>query len=162
KSNLEALLKREDARRSNLDETVAHFVTKSAAVQSGSMLCSELDHAYRHDAQLDQMVILAGEQPIGLLTRQHFYDRTGGPVGYSLFSRRSIEEVATHHFLMVESSTHVPPLAALAMERMRQELYEPVVVVDNAGKFLGTVTIKQLIMRSAELEIQSAAGANPL
>ncbi|HEY4159454.1 MAG TPA: bifunctional diguanylate cyclase/phosphodiesterase [Polyangiaceae bacterium] len=159
---LARLMHREDSPRNELDETVARLVSRSPTVNSRGMRCSELDNRYRHDPSFDEMVLLKDRVPVGLLTRQQFYDRTGGPVGYSLFSRRSVDEAAKTHFLRVSERTPVTTLARLATERLRQDLYDPVVVTDDAGGYLGTVTMKQLIVRSAELEIQSAAGANPL
>ncbi len=53
-------------------------------------------------------------------------------------------------------------LAKLAMERPPDELYDPVIVVDTSGNLVGTVTIRQLIIRSTALEVQSAKGASPL
>ena len=102
------------------------------------------------------------QRPVALLTRQHFYDKTSGPVGYSLFSRKPVEEVAKTSLLLVVESTHITTLAKLAMDRMRADLYDPVIVTDDEGRFVGTVTMKQLITRSAELEVQNAAGASPL
>jgi diguanylate cyclase (GGDEF)-like protein len=64
--------------------------------------------------------------------------------------------------LLVDEGTHITTLAKLAMDRMRADLYDPVVVTDNSGRFVGTVTMKQLITRSIELEVQNAAGASPL
>jgi diguanylate cyclase (GGDEF)-like protein len=62
----------------------------------------------------------------------------------------------------VRNDMHVIALARLAMDRMREDLYDPILVVDAAGEFLGTVTMKQLLQRSIELELQFAMDANPL
>ncbi|HEX3773194.1 MAG TPA: GGDEF domain-containing protein [Polyangiaceae bacterium] len=159
---IKTLLQREDSPRSELDERVGRMVSACRSVQALTLSCSELDNDYRHEPSLDEIVVLRDEIPVGLVTRSQFYGRTGGPVGYSLFSRRPVDEVAKAHFLRVDDATHVTTLARLATERLHDDLYDPVVVTDASGAFLGTVTMKQLIVRSAELEIQNAAGANPL
>jgi diguanylate cyclase (GGDEF)-like protein len=48
------------------------------------------------------------------------------------------------------------------MGRLPEDLYDPVLVTDDAGGLRGIVTIRQLIQRSNELEVQWATGANPL
>jgi len=48
------------------------------------------------------------------------------------------------------------------MDRTYEELYDPVLVTDCKGAFLGTVTMKQVMTKSIELEIRSAMGLNPL
>ncbi|HWZ91782.1 MAG TPA: bifunctional diguanylate cyclase/phosphodiesterase [Polyangiaceae bacterium] len=159
---IQALLQHEDSPRNELDETVGRMVSACRSVEARSLRCAELDNDYRHEPSLDEVVIVKEHTPVGLVTRSQFYGRTGGPVGYSLFSRRAIDEVAKIHFLRVAESTHVTTLARLATERLHDDLYDPVVVTNAAGRLLGTVTMKQLIVRSAELEIQNAAGANPL
>ena len=159
---LKALLKHEDCPRSELDERVGPLVSACRSVEALTLSCSELDNDYRHAPTLDEVIVVRDAVPVGLVTRSQFYGRTGGPVGYSLFSRRPIDEIAKAHFLRVDEDTHVTTLARLATERLHDDLYDPVVVTDGSGRFLGTVTMKQLIVRSAELEIQNAAGANPL
>jgi GGDEF domain-containing protein len=64
--------------------------------------------------------------------------------------------------LIVADSINVTALAKLAMERSLDELYDPVIVVDHTGHLRGTVTIRQLIMRSTALQVQSAQGSSPL
>lgn len=159
---IKALLKHEDSPRSELDERVGRMVSACRSVEALTLSCSELDNDYRHEPALDEVIVLRDNMPVGLVTRSQFYGRTGGPVGYSLFSRRPVDDIAKAHFLRVDEDTHVTTLARLATERLHEDLYDPVVVTDASGRFLGTVTMKQLIVRSAELEIQNAAGANPL
>ena len=151
-----------DCRRSELDETVGHMVIRGTTISLWSMRCADLDFFYRHHPDVDEIVLVEGARPVALLTRQHFYDKTSGPVGYSLFSRKPVEEVAKSNLLLVDEATHITTLAKLAMDRMRADLYDPVVVTDAQGRFVGTVTMKQLITRSVELEVQNAAGASPL
>lgn len=159
---IHTLLQHEDSPRNELDETVGRMVSACRSEPVQSVRCADLDNDYRHEPGLDEVVIVKENMPVGLVTRSQFYGRTGGPVGYSLFSRRAIDEVAKVHFLRVAESTHVTTLARLATERLHEDLYDPVVVTNASGHLLGTVTMKQLIVRSAELEIQNAAGANPL
>jgi GGDEF domain-containing protein len=48
------------------------------------------------------------------------------------------------------------------MERSRDTLYDPVVVVDEEGAFVGTVTMKQIVTRAGVLEVEMAKNSNPL
>jgi hypothetical protein len=51
---------------------------------------------------------------------------------------------------VVEDTLAISTLAKVAMERAPEDLYDPVVVTDAQGRFLGTVTMKQLIARATE------------
>ena len=53
-------------------------------------------------------------------------------------------------------------LAELAMARSLDEMYDLVIVVDENQCFLGTITMKQLIIRSMEIAVCHARDLNPL
>jgi diguanylate cyclase (GGDEF)-like protein len=149
-------------RQSELNETVSPLVVRCTAIREGEKRGEDVDRMFRNAPMLDHLVVLRGQQPVGLITRQHYYARTGGPVGYHLYQWKPAEELARSAPLVVEESIDVTGLAKLAMERPVDELYDPVVVTDGAGHLIGTVTIRQLIMRSTALEVQSAQGSSPL
>ena len=159
---LRRVMRQFNYRESDLNETVGPLVIRCATIREGEKRGEDVDRMFRREPSVDHLTVLRGERPVGLITRQHYYTKTGGPVGYHLFQWRAAEELARPAPLMVEDSINVTALAKLAMERPPDELYDPVVVVDGAGRLVGTVTIRQLIMRSTALEVQSAQGSSPL
>jgi diguanylate cyclase (GGDEF)-like protein len=48
------------------------------------------------------------------------------------------------------------------MERDRDDVYDPVVVLDEEGDLVGTITMRDLLTHSTRLSVQLAANANPL
>lgn len=148
--------------RGEVSETIASLVVRRQTIRRQSHTGGDIAHRFLRDAALDHLVVLDGDKPAGLITRQQFYLKTAGPVGFSLFQNRPAELVANASPLIVEDQIGVTTLARLAMDRPQQELYEPVVVTDPQGRFIGTVTIKQLLARSIQIEIESASAANPL
>jgi GGDEF domain-containing protein len=108
------------------------------------------------------VIILDNHIVTGLLTRQVFYAETGGGFGYQLFQKKPIEIICKRNPLIVDDRMTVTTMAKLAMDRVQDDLYDPVLVVDAQGAFLGTVTVKQLVTKSIELEVRSAMGVNPL
>lgn len=148
--------------RGSTGETIASMVIRRQTLRAGACNGGELARRFLRDAALDHLVILDDQRPVGLVTRQQFYLKTAGPVGFSLYQNRPAELVAHTNPLTVQDQVPVTTLAKLAMDRPQQELYEPVVVTDRDGRFLGTVTIKQLLARATQLEIESAHAANPL
>lgn len=149
-------------RESDLSEAVGPLAIRCATIREHAKRGEDVDGIFQHQPSLDHLTILREERPIGLITRQHYYNKTGGPVGYHLFQWKPAEELARPTPLIVEDSINVTALAKLAMERPPDELYDPVIVVDAAGALLGTVTIRQLLMRSTALEVQSAQCSSPL
>ena len=151
-----------DYRESDLNETLGPLVTPCATINEKEKRGEDVDRIFRHEPALDHLIIVRAEQPVGLITRQHYYTRTGGPVAYHLFQWKAAEELARAAPLIVEESINVRAVAKLAMEREPDQIYDPVVVTDSAGRLLGTVTIRQLLMRSTALEVQTAQGSSPL
>jgi len=149
-------------RESDLNEAVGPLVIRCASIPEGAKRGEDVQRMFRSDPSLDHLVVLRGEEPVGLITRQHYYTHTGGPVGYPLFQWKPAEQLARNSPLIVEDSISVTALARLAMDRSSDELYDPVVVVNGSGRLLGTVTIRQLIVRSNALEVQWAQGSSPL
>ncbi len=148
--------------RGEVSETIAGMVVRRQTIRKGSHTGDDIARRFVRDAALDHLVVLDGERPAGLITRQQFYLKTAGPVGFSLYQNRPAEMIANSGTLIVEDKVAVTTLAKLAMDRPHHELYEPVVVTDHAGRFIGTVTIKQLLARSIQIEIETAHAANPL
>lgn len=149
-------------RESDLNETVGPLAIRCGTIREKEKRGEDVNRIFGQQPALDHLTVLRGERPIGLITRQDYFTKTGGPVGYHLFQWRPAEELARPVPLIVENSINVTALAKLAMERPPDELYDPVIVVDAAGNLVGTVTIRQLIMRSTALEVQSAQGSSPL
>jgi EAL domain-containing protein (putative c-di-GMP-specific phosphodiesterase class I)/GGDEF domain-containing protein len=156
------LRQRFDLHAADDDEAIANMTILTETVEEGTMSCEDLHLLLRRSPSLEHIVTVHRGHPTGLVTRQHFHARTSGPVGYSLFQKRPVEAVAKREPLVVEGRLNVTTLAKLAMERGPDDLYDPVIVVDARGRFMGTITIKQLIARSVEVQVQQAQGANPL
>lgn len=161
-SRLLEISRKHQDRLSTLDESVGRLVTGCHTFKPRELTTEEAVRWFRERPSTDHAVISDQGNPRALITREKLFQVTGWRYGYSLFERRAVDMVATTDPLVVRNDMHVIALARLAMDRMREDLYDPILVVDGAGGFLGTVTMKQLLQRSVELELQFAMDANPL
>lgn len=161
-ARLRAVMQAEDARLGEDDERVTGLVGDCPVVEKGSMRVEELDRLFRTRADLDHVVLAEDGRPAAVITRQRFQARTGGPFGYQLYCRRPVDALAECAPLVVDTRTGIAALGRLVLERMNEDVYDPVVVVDEAGRLAGTVTVRQLLGRAIALELQSAQEANPL
>ncbi|HOG18531.1 MAG TPA: bifunctional diguanylate cyclase/phosphodiesterase [Syntrophales bacterium] len=158
---------REQAQKYNypkveIEENLNGLVVQSYTIQRGTMRCEDLNSVFKRSPNLTHVVILEDKRPWGLITKQHFYGQMGGQFGYQLFRKKAVEFVCKPNALTVDASVSLTLLAKLAMDRFQDDLYDPVIVVDGCGDFIGTVTMKQVIVKSSELEIRRAMNANPL
>jgi diguanylate cyclase (GGDEF)-like protein len=160
--DIRQLMRQYSYRESDLNEAVGPLVARCGSIREGEKRGEDIDRMFRSNVLLDHLVVVRGDSPVGLITRQHYYTNTGGPVGYPLFQWKPAEQLARPAPLTVEESLSVTAVARLAMDRSSEELYDPVVVVDRNQRLLGTITIRQLLRRSSALEVQWAQGSSPL
>lgn len=147
---------------SNVRETVSRLTFASPPVERGTMLVQDLERLFAERPLMDCAVVVDADKPVGLITRAHLAAVTSGRFGYSLVQHKLVELIAKPVRLSVNRSASVVRLATLAMERDENDLYDPIVIVDDDGGYRGTVAIRQVILRSAELELQNARESNPL
>ncbi|NPU84553.1 MAG: EAL and GGDEF domain-containing protein [Syntrophaceae bacterium] len=162
KRKIASLVKRYDSAKVELDEVIGSLAIRPMTIAQRTVDCRAMDDLFKNSLHLDHLVILDGEEISGLVTRQHFYTQTGGAFGYQLFQKKPIDAVCKRNPLVVEDRITVTTLAKLAMDRFQEDLYDPVLVVDRNRRFLGSVTMKQIITKAVELEVRCAMGANPL
>jgi GGDEF domain-containing protein len=145
-----------------MDEPVGPMVVQAVTFEAGSALAEQLDPLFKGDRELDCVVILASGRPVRLVTREHYYTITGGLYGFTFYQKKPVEAVAKPAPLVVGEDVSVRSLATLALARPRDDQYDPALVVDAAGRLRGIVTIRQLLRKASELEVQIAQLSNPL
>ena len=145
-----------------VDISISKLVSRPTTIERNTMTCAELDRDFKRKNSLDHVVIIESGKPIQLITRQDFYSAIGGRYGYSFFEKRAIEGLPTPNMLAVREQTDLRTLGRFAMNRNHNELYNPVVIVNKLGAFVGTITIKQLLAKAFDMEIKIASYSNPL
>lgn len=98
---------------------------------------------------------------IGTLTREKLLKKLSGRYGFSLNSQKVIGDLADRNFLQVDAKTSISSVAKIAMEREVDDLYD-FIVVKEEDKYLGIVTIQDLLKKAMEIEVDLAKSANPL
>ncbi len=145
-----------------LDISVSRLVSRPHTIEKGSTTCAQLDRIFRQHNSIDHVVVLENDFPCSLITRQDFYAAIGGRYGYSFFEKRPIEAIITPKMLVVDERTDLRILGRFAMNRDHKELYNPVIITDREGQFVGTITIKKLLIQAFDMEVKIASYSNPL
>lgn len=122
----------------------------------------ELDQFFQKNLDVDHVIVLDGAHPHALVTRQHYSRQASGQYGYFLIQKSFIEDIANPDPLIMNQSTPVGILGRRAVERPYDTLYDPILLVDDEGGYVGSVTMKLLLSRFIALEIELASNANPL
>lgn len=144
------------------DNPVTRMVLRPPTIEEEHGTGRTLEDLFRGSPLIDHIILVREGKPTGLVTRAHFQACSGGPFGYQLVQRKSAGELARRNMLVVQEGVEITALGRQAMDRAPESLYDPVVVTDRTGRFVGTVTMKDLINTAVRTEVQMAANANPL
>lgn len=148
--------------RTSLNKSLVNLVVKADVFEEGSLLCQDLEEIFRNNPKCDLLAFVKDKQPSGLVTREHYFLQTGGRFGFSLYQHKPASTLYKDDMLIVNEKMSITALSKLVMDRDKDCLYDPVLVTNDDQELLGLVTIKQLLARATELQIQGAMGANPL
>ena len=107
------------------------------------------------------LCVVDNDLPVGVVTRENIALKLSGNYGYSLYQNRCISNIMDKEFLYVEHNIPINIVSNLAMRRPSDKLYDLIVVTEN-NKYIGTVTIKDLLQKTTELEVYAAKHQNPL
>jgi len=143
-------------------ERTGAIVRACHSLETGTITCAEADHFFNKHPDMDHFVLLNDKNVVGLVTRDHFYSMTAGAFGYSLNQNKPLEILAKKNFLAVKCDETIGSLYRTAMERPFEDVYDPVIVINEENRLLGSVTIRQLVLRAGEIETENALNNNPL
>lgn len=98
---------------------------------------------------------------LGVVTKSLLTLQLSGRYGFSLNQKRPISSLMDRSFLAVDCQTPINSVSNLAMAREPEKLYD-FIVVTKENQYLGTVTIKDLLQKTTEIEVVNAKYQNPL
>ncbi|RCX19294.1 diguanylate cyclase/phosphodiesterase [Anaerobacterium chartisolvens] len=97
----------------------------------------------------------------GLIMRDKFYAKLATQYGFALFLNRPVTLVMDKRPLSVDYETTIDIVSKLSMTRSEENLYDYVIVTKDSG-YYGIVTVKDLLEKTTELEVNYAKHLNPL
>jgi diguanylate cyclase (GGDEF)-like protein len=121
----------------------------------------EVDLLFTSNPSLRSVVVVRDGNPIGHITRTHFYQKIGTRYGYNLFMGRQNQLIMKENPLIVDCSTPIIEVSTEAMDRRAEDLYDDVIVIKK-GLYLGVVSIRELLLKLVETQVAIASFLNPL
>lgn len=97
----------------------------------------------------------------GMIMKDKFYAKLGTQYGFALFLNRPVTLVMDKRPLAVDYETTIDVVSKLAMTRSDENLYD-YIIVTKSGNYHGLVTVKDLLEKTTELEVNYAKHLNPL
>jgi len=115
----------------------------------------------QNDPSVTEFTVTENGAAIGFMTRTSLIEKFGGRYGFSLNSKKSIQQLTSKNFLSVNYDMPANQVSKLAMQRHYDQLYNPI-VVEKEGNYWGIVTIKDLLEACTKVEVDTAMHSNPL
>ncbi|MHB8132428.1 MAG: EAL domain-containing protein, partial [Mobilitalea sp.] len=131
------------------------------AIVSSKVTANYVYNIFKQNPNFFGLCIVENEIPLGIITYEKLALKMSGNFGFSLYQNKPISDLMDHNFLSVDYLKPISMVSYLAMSRSNHKLYDFIVVTEN-GKYIGTVTIKDLLQKAAEIEVGNAKDQNPL
>ena len=145
----------------NIANVYISSISKKIESLESKVLVCEVDSKFKKNQELLGICIVDDGQVKGVVTRNSFYSKLGWQYGYSLYSSKAISNIMNTTFLSVDYKVPIDMVIKLAMARTNDTLYDFVTVTKDS-KYYGTVTIKDLLEKTIEIEVDNARHSNPL
>lgn len=107
------------------------------------------------------LCVVKNEKPIGIITKEKLNLKLSGYYGYALNQKKEVHQLMETDFLSVDLKTPISEVSNMALSRKNDNLYDFIVITENE-KYVGTVTIKDLLQKTTEIKIIAAKHQNPL
>lgn len=145
----------------NIANVYISSIVKNTESLQPQVLVSEVDLKFKKNGDLLGICVVDNGEVRGVVTRNSFYSKLGWQYGYSLYSSKAISNIMNTEFLSVDYKMPIDMVIKLAMTRSKDTLYDHVTVTKDS-KYYGIVTIKDLIEKTIEIEVDNARHSNPL
>lgn len=136
-------------------------IAESAPCLSINALSKQAHEIFRKNSKVHGIVLTNGDIPVSLITRTHFFQKMGSLYGYNLYMGRSIDLIANKDSLIVDYYQSIAEVSKLAMERDEEDRYSYVIVTKDQ-KYIGVVSIQNLLLKLVEVQVEFASFLNPL
>lgn len=105
--------------------------------------------------------IVDNGKPIGLLMKDKFFTHLATQYGVAVYMNRAISLLMDRNPLIVEYKTPLEHVSKSAIARSEDSLYD-YIIVTRGGCYYGITTVKNLLAKTTQLEVNRAKHSNPL
>jgi len=140
------------------------FISNISTAQKGiepDVLVLQVLELMEKDRSISGICVAREGYIVGTLTRRELYRRLSGRYGYTLFSKKTVENIMSTEFLCVDCHESIRTVSKKAMSRDFEKLYDFIAVTKD-GKHYGIVTVKDLLEKTIQVEVNNAKHLNPL
>jgi signal transduction histidine kinase len=135
---------------------VRNLIVSSESVSPDTRI-SALAERFYSEPELDALPLVRDGFPYGLAVRNKILTTLGTRFGFALYGRKPISVIADMNPLLVHQDESLDKVINQAMAREFQDIYDEILVVDDADKYVGLLSIKRLVIEQGNHLAQSIA-----
>ncbi len=132
---------------------VGTLITSRETADACTVVQDVVDRLFQH-SNLEALAVLQDGRMAGLAMRSKLLSRLFRRYGFELYGRKQILALADVNPLVVAPEEGIGAVLERAMARPPEDVYDDIVVVEGDGRFVGLISVKQMILQ------QSAVLAN--
>ncbi|EPR43671.1 diguanylate cyclase/phosphodiesterase with CBS domain containing protein [Desulfovibrio sp. X2] len=122
---------------------------------------SEVKELLQGKEPISAVVVAEEGRPVGLVMSHHLDRALSTRYGMSLYFHREITRIMDASAMIVEGGEPVENVAKASMNRDKYKIYDHIVVTE-AGRLAGIVSVQKILDTLAAVQVEMAKGANPL
>jgi diguanylate cyclase (GGDEF)-like protein len=107
------------------------------------------------------VAVVGNGRPLGLLMKTKLMASLATQYGVAVYMNRPISLLMERKPLIVDYHTPLEQVSKAALARSEDDIYDYIIVSRN-GEYFGTVTVKRLLEKTSQLELNRAKHSNPL
>ncbi|HWQ61993.1 MAG TPA: GGDEF domain-containing protein [Negativicutes bacterium] len=142
------------------DEVTIGDIARHSMAVNGQLTVAEVKDLFP-EGTLQGIVVTEEQKPVGLVMKNELYYLLGSRYGVPLYYNRPIRVLMDKEPLIVDAGLSLEAVSRQAMAREEAKQYD-LIIVTKDGRYLGTVSIIDLLRHITDRQIRSAANANPL
>lgn len=131
--------------------TIGDLVTSRASVPA-DMAVGAVVKLFEREPELDSLAVIGSS--VRFLSRARFFLQLGKRFGYSLFENRPVELLAEEGSVVTAVADPVEVIS-VATQREAARIHDDLVVVDEAGTYVGLVSMRSLLAHNKDLLVSS-------
>lgn len=117
--------------------------------------------AFNSNPVMRGIPIVENDKPVGLLMKDKFLSHLATQYGVAIYMNRPISLLMDQNPLIVDYNTPLEQVSKLVVARTDDTLYDYIIVTKHE-RYYGVTTVRRLLEKTTQLEINRAKHSNPL
>ncbi len=118
---------------------------------------AEIADLFMERQEVEALAIVEAGRPVGLACRNKILAVLFQRFGHELYGRKPILEIADPSPLAVNHRERLDQVLNQAMQRPENDIYDEIIAVDDLGRYIGLLSVKQLVIEQGDALASSVA-----